>query len=148
MKYLNWLILVVPLLLGMVNFNNSNNINYRGIYYDNFSYSDNVIFKGSDGENIDYSAQLEKVGDYYDLSFDIINDTDVDVKVTDCVYNKEDPYIEYELLYSNGKEIKKGDILKSGDSIGVKYHVLYKNQIKEMSYDIDSGFSISYDQVI
>ena len=148
MKYLNGLILAIPLLLSVINFGDTFDSNNKGIYYDNFSYTDNVIFKGSNGENIDYSAQLEKVGDYYDLSFDIINDTDVDVKVVDYTYNENDPYVEYELLYSNGKKINKGDVLKRGESVGVKYHVLYKNQIQEASYDLDTSFSISYDQII
>ena len=147
MKYLNSLVILIPLVFGIVD-SKLSEANHQGIYYDNFNYTDNVIFKGSTGQNIDYTAQLTNVGDYYEISFDVINDSSVDVKISNCVYHQDDPYINYQLTYEDGKSINEGDILKQGESKTVKYRVLYKNQIVEDSYQFDTSFSIGYEQVL
>ena len=150
MKFLKSLVLIVPVVLGVLN-NNLSEVkdnNHRGVYYDNFKYTDNVNFNGSEGLNIDYSAELKQVGDYYELVFDVINDSDVDVEVSNCDYNDDDKYIDYYLAYADGKEINEGDILKKGESKKLKYRVLYKNSITEDNYEFDSSFSIRYEQKI
>lgn len=147
MKYLKGL-LIIPVVIGVMKFNLPNASNNKGIYYDNFKYTDNVIFNGSDGLNIDYTASLSQVGDYYEISFEVINDSSVDVLVSDCSYQDNDSYINYELTYSNGKKIHKGDILKHGEKKQVKYRVLYKNQIEEENYQFDGSFSLNYEQVL
>ena len=150
MKYLNSLILVIPLLFGIINTDLSEikNMNkHKGLYYDNFSYTDNVEFNGAEGLDIDYNASLNQVGDYYEIIFDVINDSSVDVEITGCTFNKDDNYIDYELSYENGNKIKNGDILKKGQSKKIKYRVLYKNMI-EGTYQFDSSFSIGYEQVL
>ena len=151
MKYINSLVLAIPLLFSMVStdFSEVNITNtHKGVYYDNFVYTDNVIFNGSKGLNIDYTASLEKVGDYYEISFEVINDSKVDVEISKCSYHKDDSYIDYELTYGNGKKINKGDILKKGQKRQLKYRVQYKNPIEEDSYQFDSSFSIGYEQVL
>ena len=67
MKYLNGLILAIPLLFGIIHNNEINLNTYKGVYYDNFNYTDNVTFNGNDGLNIDYTANLNQVGDYYEI---------------------------------------------------------------------------------
>lgn len=118
------------------------------IYYDNFKYTDNVEFHKAAGQNIDYSADLTNVGDSYEISFDIINKSDFDVKIVDYYCPKNDNYINYELTYNNGKIISQDDILKKGESKRFKYKVSYVNLVTEDNYTFDSSFSIQYEQKI
>lgn len=148
MKYLNGLILAIPLLFGIIHNNEINLNTYKGVYYDNFNYTDNVTFNGNDGLNIDYTANLNQVGDYYEISFNVINDSKVDMEITNCDYHKNDEFINYELTYANGKKVQQGDILKQGESKKMKYRVQYKKLIVENNYQVDTSFSINYEQII
>ena len=122
--------------------------NYKGIYYDDFKYTDNVTFNKVDGLNIDYAATLEGPGDYYELEFKVVNETANNMKVTDCIYNKNDQYINYELTYEDGTPIKSGDIIKKGEKKNLKYRVSYVKMIDTLEYEFDSSFNIEYEQVI
>ena len=101
-----------------------------------------------DGTNIDFNGSLSLPGDYYVLEFDVVNSTSVDVHVSDCFYNKDDDFIKYELTYTDGKKINTGDVLKKGESKGIKYKVSYENPVSVDNYTFDSGFNIDYEQVI
>lgn len=151
MKYVKLLLvgLLAIIGLGYHNFtaSASGDIN-KGIYYDNIDYTDNVEFKSIDGVNLDYSAFLSYPGDYYELNFDVVNSTSYNMGITDCIYNEDDDYIDYELTYEDGTQINSGDIIKKGESIRVKYKVLYKKYINDDNYIIDNSFSILYEQVI
>ena len=151
MKYFKSLILIIPLFVGIIGSNISDIKefnNKKGVYYDNFNYTDNVILEEVDGTNIDYNAQLTTVGDYYEITFDVINDSNIDVEISDCIFPNDDKYIEYKLTYADGKAINTGDILKQGENKRIKYRVLYKNQVNEDNYQFDSSFSIGYEQVL
>lgn len=132
---------------GYHNINADDNIN-NGIYYDNVSYTDNVVFNNVDGVNFDYSANLIRPGDYYELYFDVVNSTNYNIAITDCIYNYDDEYIKYELTYADGSVINIGDTIKKGESIRIKYKVLYKKYVVEDDYVFDTSFSILYEQVI
>ena len=41
-----------------------------------------------------------------------------------------------------------GDIIKKGESVRVKYKVLYKDYIIGDNYNLDTSFSILYEQTI
>lgn len=151
MKYFKGLILIIPLFVGIISSNISNVKgfnNKKGVYYDNFNYTNNVILEEVDGTNIDYNAQLNTVGDYYEITFDVINDSNIDVKISDCIFPNDDKYIEYRLTYADGERINTRDILKQGENKRIKYRVLYKNQVNEDNYQFDSSFSIGYEQLI
>lgn len=120
----------------------------KGIYYDNIDYTDNVQFNSVDGVNIDYSVQFSNPGDYYELSFDVVNSTNYNVAISDCIVNNDDDYIAYKLTYDNGNEINTGDVIKRGESVRIKYVVLYKNYINEKNYVFDTSFTVLYEQVI
>ena len=150
MKYIRSLVLAIPIVLvAFGNFSNANDIaSKKGIYYDNFNYTNNVTINEAKGTDIDYNANLSRVGDYYEIVFDVINDTNTDMKITVCIYNEDDSYFDYELTYCNGKKINSGDIIKQGESKQIKYFVQYKNPITEDNYLFDSSFSIEYEQVL
>ena len=151
MKYLKGALIVLLAIIGVgyKNFNaNASGDLKKGIYYDNIDYTENVAFNKVDGVNLDYSAELVKPGDYYELYFDVVNSTGYNVEITDCVYNEDDEYIDYDLVYENGEKINTGDIIKKGESVRVKYTVLYKEYIDKQDYTFDTSFSILYEQTI
>ena len=151
MKYVKSLLitLLVVIGLGYRSFGaNAHSDLEKGVYYDNIKYSDNITFNGVDGTNLDYSAEFNIPGDYYELSFDIVNDTKYDLKITDCILNEDDNYMGYKLTYADGKEVKVGDIIKQGTSKQVKYVVSYNEYIVEDNYQVDTSFYILYGQVI
>ncbi len=150
MKYLD-IVVITMLFWGSVitsglSINSTNQ--YKGIYYDHVESTSNVVIHSVEGMNINYSAELNIPGDYYELSFDVVNDSGVDMKVEDFYYHEDDSFIEYQLKYSNGKAIHKGDILKKGESIRLTYKVFYKNMIDSNDYQFDSSFGLQYGQVL
>ena len=118
------------------------------IYYDNVQYSDNVKFYGIDGLNINYSGELRSLGDFYEISFDVVNGTGTKIEISKCSYKLSDEYIDYQLTYDDGSQVSVGDILKQGERKRLKYRVLYKNMIQNDVYELDSSFYIRYEQVL
>ena len=150
MKYLKMMLVGIAFVIGFgyKTLNADQNGLSKGIYYDNIKYTDNVNFNKVDGTNIDYSAELSNPGDYFEIYFDVVNSTNYDVEISDYIYNKDDDYIEYKLTYDNDKDINNGDIIKKGESRRLKYKVYYKNPIVEDEYNLDTSFSIYYEQAI
>lgn len=149
MKYLKS-VLIIPLFFSIIGTHLTgvdNNTN-KGIYYDNFKYTDNVIFNSSKGTDVDYSANLKYVGDYYEITFDVINDSNYDVEISDYIIPDSNKYLEYDLSYLNDKEVSIGDVLKQGEAKTIKYKVLYKNQINVDHYEFNPYFSINYEQLL
>ena len=151
-KYIEGIIIGIFIFLGIgyntFSISNNNTNISKGIYYDSFKYSDNVVINKVDGTNLDFTGELKNPGDFYELSFDVVNSTTVDVKVSDFNCKNNDSYIEYLLTYSDGSNIKNGDIIEKGEKRRIYYKVLYKNPIIEDNYTFDSSFNINYEQVI
>lgn len=120
----------------------------KGVYYDNVRYSDNVTFYGVDGLNLGFDAALADLGDSYEVIFDVVNDNDVDMVITDTTVKEDDPYITYELTYLDGKKVQVGDVLEKNNTKTLKYVVTYVNPVLVDNYQIDSSFNIQYDQKI
>ncbi len=143
MKYTSYLYVILFFLSSLL-FHPTDNYAKTKVYYDNFQYTDNVLFYGIDDLNVQYSGELSYLGDFYELSFDVINSSDMDVAISDVVLHDQDSYLEYSLSYDNGESIMIGDILKSGEKKRIKYHVLWKNPIDSDDYELDSSFYIDY----
>ncbi len=147
-KYIQIGIVSILIFLGVIfSLGASSAHEAKGIYYDNVKYSDNVHFYGVDGLNLKYSGDLAVVGDSYELTFDVVNDSGVDMIITDYYYN-DDPYIKYELSYIDGSTVKTGDILEKDSIKTLRYVVTYENEVLEDNYVIDSSFNIHYDQKV
>ena len=144
--------IIISLLLifgiGYNIFNMENKTSTKGIYYDNLKYTDNVKINKVEGVDLDYNANFAKVGDYFEINFDIINDSNVDVKISDLLVNEDDQFINYKLTYNNGKKIKTGDILKKGEKKNLTYKVSYLNKIDEDNYTFDTGFNMNFEQIL
>jgi len=120
----------------------------KDIYYDNVEYTDNVQFYGVHGLSLQYAGELHDLGEYYEISFDVVNSSSTNVEIAHCTYQKSDEYVEYQLMYADGGKVAVGDILKQGERKRLTYRVLYKNPIQSDSYELDSSFSIRYEQVL
>ena len=148
-KYIRIGIVGILLLFGVISsLGSSYSYSNKGIYYDNVKYSDNVDFYGVDGTDLKFNGNLSTVGDSYFLTFDVVNDSDVDMIITDYLLNEDDPYIKYELTYIDGNKVKTGDILKKNTTKTLHYVVKYENPVLEDTYEVDSSFHIQYDQKI
>ena len=148
MKYFNIVFITILFFGSVVVGGMSNDQSKKGIYYDHVESTDNVQIYSVDGVDIDYSAELHNPGEYYELSFTVVNDSSVDVRVEDVFCPSNDSFIEYQLHYSNGNNIDKGDILKKGESREITYRVIYKNMIDSNDYQFDSSFGLQYEQVL
>ena len=148
-KYIRFLLVGILLFIGVLfNFDLDNHSSNKGLYYDHVEYSDNVFFNKIDGLDLNYSAELTNPGDFYYIDFDIINDSNVDMKILELNCPKNDKYISYKLTYRDGKPIKAGDVISKGETIGLTYLVSYDNRIDQDEYLFDSSFNIQYEQVI
>ncbi len=136
-------------LMGVFSVAGKDNGDYsHNVYYDNIQYTDNVEFYGVDGFNIQYSGELNYLGDYYEISFDVVNGSGTKMMLSKCLYQESDYYIDYLLTYDDDSEVSIGDTLKQGERKRLKYRVLYKNPIQSDVYELDSSFYISYEQVL
>ena len=75
-------------------------------------------------------CNFSSYGDSITYTFDIINDGTIDAKLKlDPIQLKLDYYlkghIKYILLYSDGSEVKKGDIIKAGESKSFRVNITY-----------------------
>lgn len=148
-KYICYSLVGILLLFGiLVDIDFDNNKSKEGLHYENINYSDNVSFHQIGGLDFEYYAELKTPGDSYYIDFDFVNDSDVDMKISELNYPKNDPYVSYQLTYRDGRFVKSGDIIKKGKSVGLTYVVSYNNEIKQEEYLFDSYFHIQYEQIV
>ena len=114
----------------------------KDIYYDNFRYTDNVIFN----KEFDYKVNLNRVGDYYEIIFDVVNENDVDYKLSDLDLNKNNEYFSYELTYLDNSKVMIGDKLKNNSIVTLKYRVNYNKQIDLEEYEFNNKINLKYIQ--
>ena len=147
-KYIRVILVGILVIFGASTITNHHQFDSNKIYYDNVRYSDNVDFFGVEGTNLNYSGNLSHVGDYYELYFDVVNDSGADVVVQEAIYHEDDSYIRYELSYEDGSSIQAGDLLKSGEVKTIHYKVFYQSPIEDNSYELDSSLLIQFGQNI
>ena len=137
-------VVLIVLLVVSILFINTNRVYSRNknIYYDNFRYTDNVDFK----DIFDYRANLENVGDYYEITFDVVNSTDDKYELKNISINEDSEYFNYDLVYLNGKNVNVGDVVNKNSIITLKYRVEYKKQVVK-NEEIDSSFGLEYGQL-
>ena len=117
-------VVLIVLLVVSILFINTSRVDSRNknIYYDNFRYTDNVDFK----DMFDYHVDLVNVGDYYEITFDVVNSTDDKYELKNISINEDSEYFNYDLVYLNGKNVNVGDVVNKNSVITLKYRVEYK----------------------
>ena len=122
--------------------------NNKDIHYANVQSSDNVSLSSVDGLNIEYSANLDYPGDSYDVTFDIVNSTGVDMFISNFVWPDSD-LIDYNLKYVDGSEVKHGDLIKKDEVKKVIYTVVCKDNVSfDEDFQLDTSFDINFEQAL
>ena len=115
----------------------------KSLYYDNFRYTDNVEFR----DKFDYKANLVNIGDYYEITFDVVNESNNKYEVKDLLLNNNDKYFSYELVYMDNSRVNIGDKIDKNSTITMKYRVDYKKQVTNNNGDLDTSFNIEFGQL-
>ena len=128
-----------------------------------------IVMDGADGisstkQNIEFTANLKKPGDFYEFTVYTVNDGDIDAEVVSVVKEglteEQQKYLEFEVKYDNGTEIKPCDILYRKNHPEPQTHpnrrlikavVRYKTGLEPDEYPQDGvsvnlSFKINYSQ--
>lgn len=108
----------------------------------------------SNQTEINYSVNLEKPGDFYEFTVDVVNNGSLNAVIdTDGVENTtltttQDVYANYIVTYDDGTEIAPGDKLAAGESKKIKVRIEYDNtitseQLNDLSEDIPLNLTAS-----
>ena len=124
-------------------------------YMWNVKYQNIKVTEGSkEGETkeskngISISVTLKDPKEFYEVTFDVENYGSLDAYVNEVIskVNSTDNILTSSISYLDGKEIKKGDKLKSGEKKTIKIRIDYPKQkekiYKELKLDIE--FSIHF----
>ena len=105
--------------------------------------------------NIEFTANLSNPGDFYEFTVYTVNDGSIDAAISSIekslLSESEQKYLTYEVKYDNGEEIKKCDILHSGERRLIKAIVKYKDNAEIGDYPVEPVhlnlfFRINYEQ--
>lgn len=134
------------------------------VHFENITITDGSVTATSEPEiesetntNIHYTVDLERPGDFYEFTVDVVNKGTIDAMVGEIPEllndnNKLDNVLIYTVTYADGGKIDANDVLaaKTGKAT-YKVRVEYKNNINEDDL-IDSNeqakleFSVNYAQ--
>ena len=127
------------------------------VYFDNIQVSEKSVESNApiieNGTTINYYVQLSKPGDFYEFTFEAINDGNDDAIVSLVDNTKLDERLNYvgtySVTYLNGKEIKKYDLLLAKSSVTYKVRLEYLYDIEEedlLDSDIEGilSFNLQY----
>ena len=99
---------------------------------------------------VEYEVELSKPGDFYEFTVDAVNDGTIDALVNLVTLTGIDSkYVNYQVTYLNGQNIKIGDALNAGQKETYKVRIEYIKDIGEVpSEDISLTltFAITYIQ--
>ena len=82
---------------------------------------------------IEYTVTLEKPGDFYDFTMDVVNAGSIDAMISKIVKTgldvSQSKYIAYTVTYSNGLEVSEKDKLSAGEKKNIKVRVKYRDSL-------------------
>lgn len=162
MKNRNYLIIILLLLfmitLGYAASNSDIKIKVNGNKWsvpiknikvdDNSSAVGKIVDEDIDEGNLTYNTNIEKPGDFYGFSADIVNDGTIDAKIgsinLDGLSERHKRYLEYTVSYLDGTEIKINDIIKANTKKTVYVKLCMKEDINaEDLPDTDEKIDLS-----
>lgn len=91
-----------------------------------------------DGLNITYAITLDKPGDFYEFTVDVVNEGTIDAKLkqlptVEGVSQEQEAYVNYTFTHTDGSEILVGEELKVGESENFKVRVEFDSSITDDS---------------
>ena len=102
---------------------------------------------------ITYEVRLNNPGDYYSFKADIVNRGSIDAKISEIIdqgiTDRQKRYLEYSVLYEDGKSINKDDTLLSGETKTVTVLVRFLEDLNadDLPYtaeELDLSYQIIY----
>lgn len=139
----------------IINTSKDLNIEFSNINVDQGSVS-NATTTLINNTMIDYNIYLSRMNDFYSFTVDITNNSSMDAKIdnikTSLLSEKESKILKYICSYAdNGISLKKGDILKSGETKKIRFYVVYNNitnseDLPKNDVKVNYNWQISYVQ--
>lgn len=120
-------------------------------YLWNIQFSDLKVKEGSQKNKSDHKENttdlevtLKKEGEFYEAIMDIVNKGNLNAKIVKLKKNvtSTNDILKAQITYDDGKEIKKGDILKSGETKKVKIRIDYPQQKEKIYDELTLNFSL------
>ena len=102
-----------------------------------------------------YTAPLSKPGDFKAISFDVVNDGSIDAKldsfILDGISTAQDVYLNYYILYSDGKTPTVGDVLTAGSTKSMVLVIEFDDnvtasQLPTTGQSLSLSFTLNYVQ--
>lgn len=95
-----------------------------------------------DGTYIVYDVKLPEKGDYYEFSFDVVNDGTIDARISSLIKLGEgqEKYLHYGLTYEDGQGVYGNDVLLKGET---RKMILRVTNIYEGPETVDKLFNLS-----
>ena len=101
---------------------------------------------GSDRTSITLSVALNQPNEYYEYYVDIVNKGSIDAQV-DSIFKtslttEQEKYIDYKITYKDGLEIKRNDVLASGEKETLKVLVYIKDLHESLYPSINTNLTL------
>ena len=125
------------------------------IYFANISVNQNSVNKNnptlsSSKKNITFTTSINEPGDFYEFSFDVVNDGTMDAAISEIVKSSltetQEKYLDYSARYYGERKIKVDDILHAGYKERIVVRVEYKYDVDEVVSlgNITFNFGLNY----
>ena len=105
---------------------------------------------------VDFNVLLEKPGDFYEFTVDVVNSGTIDAMIdsltkTPELTEEQTKYLNYIVEYQNGEQISSKQLLKINSSVRLKVKVEYKKDITaddlpNTLVTLDLSFKVNYIQ--
>ena len=134
---------------------NTWNINFENIKVRNGSV-EATIEPIVENNTINFSFVLDKRGDFYEFTIDVVNSGTLDAMISSIVKTQElteeqKKYLNYTISYDNGDEILEKHSLKKEDFLRLRVKVEFKNDITasdlpQTQQILNLGFNVNFIQ--
>ena len=135
------------------------------VYFDNLILNPNNVSLSSEDvmatidpttkTSIDYTVTLQKPGDFYEFTVDVVNAGNIDAMIATVIqqYNGEDisdenplpDYVRYTVTYEDGIEILKNHLLGGGGVETYKVRLEYRKDIDSSNLpDVNTSFTFRF----
>ncbi len=99
--------------------------------------------------DINYEVKLDVPGDYYEFTADIVNSGSHDAKIYEIINNglttAQKKYLNYQVTYKDGTEIKINDTLNAGSKKTVRFRIKFRQDLEASDLpDEAQVLSLSY----
>ena len=136
--------------------------NSWNVYFTNIQETDGSVeptvvptTSGTTTTSLNYTVTLDKPGDFYEFTVDVVNDGTIDAMIESIDMNNLDTdvekYLSYTATYKYGSPIRQNDVLQKKSMATYKVRVAYKTDIEaedldEEGINLTLTFGVNYTQ--